>query len=300
MMLRTLAAFLILASPALAQRDFSDVEIETVPVADGVFMLAGAGGNIGLSVGADGAFLVDDQYAPLAERIRAAVAAQTEEPVRFVVNTHWHGDHTGGNEALGETGAVIVAHEAVRERMSARQFIEAFGSEVPPAPAAALPVVTFTDAVTFHWNGDEVGVFHVAPAHTDGDAVVHFVGADAIHAGDVYFNGMYPFIDTSSGGTLRGMVEAVDRVLALAGDETHIIPGHGPLSDRAELQQYRDLLATMHERVAAMVEEGRTREEVVAAKPTADFDAAWGDGFMQPDQWVGILYDAVAGEPAAR
>ncbi|GIV58560.1 MAG: cyclase [Rhodothermaceae bacterium] len=292
-----LAILLSLVPPvALAQPNFDEVQIQTIPVAEGVFMLAGRGGNIGLSVGEDGAFLIDDQYAPLTDKIKAAVAAQTEQPIRFVVNTHWHGDHTGGNENMGQAGAVIVAHENVRRRMSTEQFIEAFNSRTPPAPPAALPVVTFTDAVTFHWNGDEIHVFHVDPAHTDGDAIIFFRRANVIHMGDTYFNGMYPFIDVSSGGTLSGMIAAVDRVLAMTDDATKIIPGHGPLSNRAELMAYREMLATVHARMKALIADGKSRDEAIAARPTADLDATWGRGFLQPDVWVGIVYDAVAAE----
>ncbi|MGH7658856.1 MAG: MBL fold metallo-hydrolase, partial [Gemmatimonadales bacterium] len=288
----------LLAEPVVAQQDFSAVEIETVPVSDGVFMLAGAGGNVGLSVGGDGAFLVDDQYAPLTGQIRAAIAAQTDAPVRFVVNTHWHGDHTGGNEHMGEAGAIIVAHENVRERMSTEQFMEAFGETVAASPEGALPVVTFTDGVTFHWNGDEIRVFHVDSAHTDGDAVIHFIGANVIHAGDTYFNGSYPFIDVSSGGRLGGLIAAADRLLEIAGEQTKIIPGHGPLSGRAELSAYRDVLMAARERIGTMVADGMSRESVVAAKPMSAYDATWGAGFMKPDVWVGIVYDALtAGKP---
>ncbi|WP_456426126.1 MBL fold metallo-hydrolase [Rhodocaloribacter sp.] len=279
---------------AFAQQNFDEVRIETIPVTDGLFMLVGSGGNIGLSVGEDGAILIDDQYAPLTDKIKAAVTAQTDRPIRFVINTHWHGDHTGGNEHMGETGAIIVAHENVRKRMSTEQFLKAFNTRRPPSPPGALPVVTFTDAVTFHWNGDDIRVFHVAPAHTDGDAVIHFQKANVIHAGDTYFNGMYPFIDTSTGGSLDGMIAAADMILALADDETKIIPGHGPLSNKAELVAYRDMLATVGARIRTLVEAGKTRDEVIAAKPTADLDATWGKGFLQPDVWVGIVYDAVA------
>ncbi len=283
-----------LATPAQAQQDMANVQIQTVPVAEGVYMLVGQGGNIGLSVGEDGAFVVDDQYAPLTEKILAAVAELSETPVRFVVNTHWHGDHTGGNENMGQAGALIVAHENVRKRMSVEQFIKAFNAQVPPSPEAALPVLTFTDAVTFHWNDEHIHVFHVASAHTDGDAVIHFQRANALHMGDTYFNGFYPFIDASTGGSLDGMIATAEHVLAMVDDETKIIPGHGPLSNKAELQAYRDVLATVRDRVHRLIGEGKSRDEVVAAKPTADFDEAWGDGFLQPDAWVGIVYDAMA------
>ncbi|MBN4056174.1 MBL fold metallo-hydrolase [Rhodothermus sp. AH-315-K08] len=288
-----LAVIALLVRPVFAQPDLSSVEIQTIPLADNVYMLVGSGGNIGLSVGDDGAFLIDDQYAPLTEKIKAAVGALTDAPVRFLVNTHWHGDHTGGNEAWGEGGATIVAHENVRERMSTEQFLAAFNARTPPSPEAALPVVTFTDAVSFHWNGDEIRVFHVSTAHTDGDAVVHFVGADVIHTGDTFFNKMYPFIDTSTGGTMAGMIAAADAVLEIAGPDTKIIPGHGPLADRADLEAYRAVLATAHERISALVAEGKSREEVVASDPMHDFNETWGAGFLGPEMWVGIAYDAV-------
>jgi len=281
---------LLLAAPVRAQQDFSTVEIETIPVADGIFMLTGSGGNIGLSVGEDGAFLIDDQHAPLSEKILAAVAEQSDTPVDFVVNTHWHGDHTGGNENVGAIGAVIVAHENVRERMSTKQSIEAFGMEVPPSPAGALPVITFDDGVTIHRNGEEIRIIHVAPAHTDGDAVIHFVGADVIHAGDTYSNGFYPFIDVGTGGRFDGMITATDAILEMAGENTKIIPGHGPLSDRAQLLAYRDMLVAVREQITAMLDEGMDRDAVIAATPTSEFDAAWGGGFLEPDVWVGIAY----------
>ncbi len=287
-----ISLWLVVAGAASAQ-DMRDVEIETVPVAPGVYMLSGRGGNIGLSTGSDGAFLIDDQYAPLTDRIRAAVSKLGAAPIRFVVNTHWHADHTGGNENLGRAGALIVAHDNVRERLSVEQFMEAFGRRVPASPPAALPVVTFSDAVTFHWNGDAIRAFHVDPAHTDGDTVVHFPAADVVHMGDTYFNGFYPFIDVSSGGSVDGMVAAADLVLALAGDETKIIPGHGPLSNRAELSAYRAMLATVRDRVREAVARGETADQVVAARPTRDFDAEWGDGFLEPEPFVRIVYDSL-------
>lgn len=280
--------------PASAQQDMADVVIEAQPVAGNVYMLTGRGGNIGLSVGADGAFLIDDQYAPLTDKIQAAVAELTDAPIRFVVNTHWHGDHTGGNENLGEAGALIVAHENVRERMSTEQFNKLFNRTTPPSPEAALPVITFTDAMTFYWNDDALHVHHVGPAHTDGDAILFFEDANVLHTGDIYFNGLYPFIDASSGGDVAGVVAAVDRLLALGDEDTRVIPGHGPLSDKAGLRAYRAMLQTVHDRVQAMIDEGMTQDEVVAAKPTAEFDADWGGGFLPPDRWVALVYDAMS------
>jgi len=278
------------AAGASAQQDFSKVEVTSEKLAEGVYMLKGAGDNIGLSVGADAAFLIDDQYAPLTPKIKAAVAALTPKPVKFVLNTHWHGDHSGGNKDFGESGTLIVAHENVRKRMSTEQFIEAFGMKTPPSEPVALPVVTFADSVTFHLNGDEIQAFHVAPAHTDGDSVVQFRKANVLHGGDTFFNGMYPFIDLSSGGSVAGMIAAADRMLALANDATKIIPGHGPLATKADLKAYRDMLSTARDRVAALVKEGKPLEQVTAAKPLADLDAKWGQGFLKADPFVSILY----------
>lgn len=282
-----LAAALVAA--AVAAQDFESLEIRTIPVAPGVHMLMGRGGNIGVSTGDDGVFLVDDQFAPLTEKIRAAIAAISEESVRFVLNTHWHGDHTGGNENLGRAGALIVAHDNVRERMSVEQFQEAFGRRVPPSPASALPVVTFSDTVTFHLNGEEIHALHVSGAHTDGDAIVHFRRADVIHAGDVYFNGMYPFIDVGSGGSIDGMIGAADRLLELSGPETKIIPGHGELSTRTQLERYREMLFVVRDRIRAALDAGRTADEIVATGPTADLDARWEKGFLKADQFVRIV-----------
>jgi len=285
------AVVALAASPALAQQDFSKVEVKAEKVAEGLYMLTGSGGNIGLSVGKSGTYVFFDKYAPPTEKLLAAIRAITPDPVRFVVNTHWHGDHTGGNENMGKAGALLVAHENVRRRMS----VEQLGAvrKTPPSPEAALPVVTFTDAVTFHWNGDEIRVYHVPPAHTDGDSIIHFVKGDVVHMGDIFFNGGYPFIDTSSGGRVDGVIEAADRVLAGIGDGTRIIPGHGPLARKADLQAYRDVVKTLRDRIAKLKAEGKSRDEVIAAKPTADHDAKWGGGFMKGDAFTGLAYDSL-------
>jgi glyoxylase-like metal-dependent hydrolase (beta-lactamase superfamily II) len=287
-----LAAPVVLAALAAAQEP-GEVVIEAHRVAPGVYMLTGQGGNMGLSVGADGAFLIDDQFAPLTERILATVAELTPEPVRFVVNTHWHGDHTGGNENLGKAGAIVVAHENVRKRMSTDQFMAAFNRRVPAAPEGALPVITFTESITFHWNDDELQVVHVEPAHTDGDSIIHFREANVIHMGDTFFAGMYPFIDVGRDGSIAGVIKAAERGLELADDRTMIIPGHGRLSDVPGLEAYRDMLRTVHSRMRKLLDEGRSRDEVIAAKPTRDLDPEWGGGFMKPDVWVGIVYDSM-------
>ena len=276
--------------------DFEQVEIETIPVAENIYMLTGEGGNIGVSTGEDGVLLIDDQYAPLTDKIRTAVNAIAEQPIRYLLNTHWHLDHTGGNENLGSSGVVIMAHDEVYNRMSTEQFIEAFGRSVPASPPAALPKITFNDTATFHINGQTIHGFHVEPAHTDGDTVIHFPEADVIHTGDVYFNGRYPFIDTSSGGSITGMLEATEKVLALAGDNTKIIPGHGALSNRAELEVYRQMLMDVKAKTEEAISQGLTLEEFIASDPTAEYDDTWGQDFLTPEQFQTIVYQSLAEE----
>lgn len=284
-----LAALAVAAIPLCASaQDFSKVEIKTTALRDGTHMLAGAGGNMVASAGDDGVFLIDDQYAPLSGKIRAAVARLSGKPLRFVVNTHWHGDHTGGNEALGKAGAVIVAHENVRKRMSVGQLLR--GEQVAPAADAALPVVTFASDVALHLNGDRVRVQHVAHAHTDGDALVKFERANVLHMGDVFFNGLYPFIDAESGGSIDGLLAAVDTGLALSDATTIVVPGHGKVSNRAELAAYGAMLRGYRDRIAAMKADGKTLAQVIAARPTAATDDALGKAFIKPDALVTSIY----------
>jgi cyclase len=277
---------------ANAQQNYDKVEIKTEKLSPTTYVLFGAGGNIGVSVGEDSVFIIDDQFAPLTPKIQAAIKTLTDKPVQFVLNTHWHGDHTGGNENFGKAGALIVAHENVRKRMSSEQMIEFLRSKVPAAPKAALPVVTFSQDVAFHLNGDEIFAFHVPKAHTDGDAIIHFRKSNIIHMGDTFFNGFYPFIDFSSGGTPDGLIACADRVLSIADDKTKIIPGHGPMSNKAELKVYRDMVATVWGRVSKLVKEGKKLDEILAAKPTADYDERWGKGFIPPARFVEMLINA--------
>ncbi len=300
---RFLTVSLVLAagSSAAAQTpDPSQVTVKVVPVTAGIYMLQGMGGNVGLSVGKDDAFIVDDQYAPMTPKIRAAIMTVTTKPVRFVVNTHWHNDHTGGNEAMAGSGAIIFAHENVRRRMSSEQFLAVFNARVPASPAAALPMITFSDTISFYVNEDSVRTFHVRNAHTDGDAVIFFLKANVVHMGDTFFNGMYPFIDVSTGGSLAGTIAAASQVLMATNSSTRFIPGHGPLATRADLVRYRDMLVTVRQRLSRLVARGRTLAQVSSAKPLADLDAEWGKGFMKPEMFLGIAYESVRGRAPTR
>ncbi len=284
------AAGLLLAQAGTAQLAQPEVTIATEKVAGGIYVLAGRGGNIGVSVGDDGVFVIDDQYAPLTPGILAALAELHPGPVRFVLNTHWHPDHTGGNENLGSTGAVIVAHDNVRARLGVAQFIEFYELAVPAAAPQAQPVVTFTDSVGFHLNGEDIRVLHVARAHTDGDSIVHFRKSNVIHAGDTYWSRGYPFIDYSSGGSIKGVLAAVDTMLSLSDEQTRVIPGHGPVATRADLVAYRQMLVDTSSRVREMKVSGKTVDEAVAAVPNADYDTTWGKSFVSAERYVRMIY----------
>jgi Zn-dependent M28 family amino/carboxypeptidase/glyoxylase-like metal-dependent hydrolase (beta-lactamase superfamily II) len=262
------------------------VQIHVHAVSKNVYMLEGQGGNIGLATGDDGAFMIDDQFAPLSERIKEAIATVTSQPVRFLVNTHFHADHTGGNESFAKTGSLIVAHENARTRLAAA-MAEAAKKDAASAPGPkALPVVTFADALRFHWNGDEIHAFHVAGAHTDGDVILFFAVADVFHLGDVYFNGRYPYIDTQSGGSIDGMIAAVEKVLGMTKDTTKIIPGHGPLSNPAELRAYLEILKRARGTVADLLASGKSADDIVAAKPLADLDAKLSWSFVNGERFL--------------
>ncbi len=282
------ATALTLAAPGQAQQDFSKVEVKAENLAPGVSVLFGAGGNIGVSHGEDGTVLIDDQFAPLTPKIQAAVAALGASPVKFLINTHWHGDHSGGNENFGKAGAVIMAHDNVRVRMATDQKTP-FG-EVKASPKVALPVITYAEGLKLHLNGEEVRVISVPPAHTDGDSVVHWTKSNVIHMGDLFFHKMsYPFVDRSSGGDVRGVIAAADKVLAMANDQTKIIPGHGAVASKADLQAYRDMLVAIVGKVEAAVKAGKSLEEVKAMKPADGFGVN-PSGFITADRFVEMVY----------
>jgi glyoxylase-like metal-dependent hydrolase (beta-lactamase superfamily II) len=286
----SLLLLLSLATATAADDQFRDVEIKTIQAGDGIYMLTGQGGNMGVSAGADGVFLIDDQFAPLTEKIMAAIATLSDQPVRFLLNTHWHPDHTGGNVNMGKAGTVIVAHDNVRKRLAVDNFIEMFGRDAPAMDLTGLPVITFDTSLTFHLNGNEILVSHTGNAHTDGDSFVWFRDANVIHTGDVYFAGMYPFIDTHTGGSIEGIIKALERILEISDDKTVIIPGHGPVSNKGKLMAYTSMLKTISSLMQAMIAGQATLEQVQAAEPTRDFDEKYGNGFIRNTAFVEMLY----------
>ena len=265
--------------PAAAQQDFSDVQVQAHHVAGGVHYLEGRGGNIGLSVGEDGVVMVDDQFAPLTNRIVAAIGEISSGEIRFVINTHVHGDHTGGNENLGRMGVLILARDEVRVRL------------MRTAGEDALPVLTYSEAITIHLNGEEVHAFPVPPAHTDGDSFIHFRDSDVLHMGDVFRTTGFPFIDLDNGGTLQGTLDALAIAVGMAGPDTRVVPGHGTVSTREDVMEFRDMILDVVAKVQPMVAQGMTYEEVSAADPTAPYNGMWGD----PERFLRAVYTELGG-----
>lgn len=289
--------------PALAQDvDWDAVSITSEDLGGGIHVLFGRGGNIGLSTGEDGALLVDDQYAPLTDKILAAVRSITDEPVRFVVNTHWHGDHTGGNENLGKAGSLIVAHENVRRRMNPADFADLVGRSDQAAPEA-LPVVTFDHGVTLHWNDLAIEAVHAPTAHTDGDSIIFFRGANVVHMGDLFFNGAFPFIDVDSGGHVDGLIAAAEKVAAATDGQTKIIPGHGPVTDRATLVKYGEALQVARERISERVAAGQSEDDAaadyVALVTGIGTDIGWAPdagGFVNAERFVRLVHRSLSSQ----
>jgi len=266
----------------------------TTKLYDNVYLLMNnVGGNMALQTGPEGNILVDSSFVTAVPKIREAIAQVSHDAPDAVINTHWHYDHTDGNEALHAAGFQLIAHRKTRERMSTPQAITFFHLVMPASPAAALPSITFDDAMHAWHNGDSLDLVHFDPAHTDTDIYIHFHSANVLHVGDIWFNGVYPFIDEATGGKIGGMISASDKALAVADNGTKIIPGHGPLGAKPDLQKYRDMLASVRDKVAALKAAGASEQEAAAKKPTADFDGVWGKGFMNGDIFTGIVYRTI-------
>ncbi len=285
-----------LAASVQAEPDHADVEIKVQKLSKSVYMLTGSGGNIGLSVGADGVLMIDDQFAPLSEKIEAAIAELGSDRIRYVLNTHWHGDHTGGNEHFGAK-ATIIAHDNVRLRMAAGQEMKFFDRVVEPSPAVALPVITYEESVSVHFNGDELMVFHFPGGHTDGDSVIFFVEENVVHLGDLFFNGMYPFIDLESGGDVDAYIANVAELMTLVDPDAKIIPGHGPLAEWQDLADFHEMLKLSRETVAEAVADGKSLEEAQEDGLDPEIVERWGKGFLNTDKWITIIYKSLTREP---
>ena len=283
----------VLMLPCLFINSAQAQEIDSTRVSDGIHMITGKGGNIGVLIGKDGTFMIDDKFAPMTKDILAKVTELGGSTPKFVLNTHYHGDHTGGNENVGKAGSIIVSHENVRKRLVKGATIKVFNKVIPAQPEVALPIVIFTRDITFYLNGNVVNIMHVPNAHTDGDSFVHFPDANVIHTGYIFFNGFYPFIDTDHGGNVKGTIAAADKVLSLANDKTRIIPGHGPLSNIKELTTYRDMLAKAQKRLGKLKAAGKTAKQAAAEKPLADLDVEWSDGMFTTDRWIEVIYDGI-------
>lgn len=280
-------------SPIIAQPNMDHVEIKPEKVADNIYVLYGNGGNIGLAIGKEYAYLIDDQFGVLTEKILTAVKSITDKPVKCVVNTHWHGDHTGGNENLAHSGATVIAHENVRQRLSTYQN-RSRGRVSPPQPYKALPEITFKDDITIHLDSlRTMWVFHVHNSHTDGDSYVYFPESNVIHMGDNFPNGGYPYIDINSNGDVDGFIKNLNRALMLIDDETKIIPGHGVVTNRKTLVAYRDMLDTIRLRVKKAKVAGKTVEEVKQMNLSAEWDEQFGNGFIKPDPLIEAIYQTV-------
>ncbi len=273
--------------------DFNEIEVKTHALRNGIYMLEGFGGNIGVSVGEDGTLLVDDQYAPLSRKVLGAVNKLSTNKVKFVLNTHHHADHTGGNENFGKRGALIVAHEGAREHLIQDMQAQRRPTTAPLS-AIALPVLTFNERMTFHINGETIEVFHVESAHTDSDVVVYFKDSNIVHTGDTYFNGVYPFIDVKSGGSIDGMINLYSQLFEIMNEETLIIPGHGPISDIHQMRSFQALLSDIRGRVAKGMKNGKSPEDLINENILGDFDQAWGQDFVKSPDMIKMTYHSLS------
>ena len=283
---------LLLAVSIHAQQpDFSKVQIKATKVAGNVYMLEGSGGNIGVSVGADGILIVDDQFAPLADKIRAALKELGQGKLRFILNTHWHGDHTGGNVVFGPE-APIIAHDNVRKRLATEQKSVVFQRTTPASPKEALPVITFDQSLSVHFNGEEIKVIHYPKGHTDGDSVIFFTSSNVVHLGDDFFAGRFPFVDLESGGSIEGLIRNVGEIIGKIPADAKLIPGHGPLSTVDDLKSYHRMLQQTTEIVRQKMAAGKTLDQIKSEGLPAEW-GSWGTGFIKTDRWVETIYNSL-------
>jgi cyclase len=303
------AATMLLAGAAIAQQtppaappppDFSKVEIKTTDLGDNVYMLEGQGGNITVAVAKDGIIMVDGQFAPLHDKIRAAISTISNQPIKYLINTHFHRDHTGGNELFAKDGVTVIAEINVKNRLAAGTTDGLTGAKVPPAPEGALPSKTYTGAFKIRLNGRVADLKHIANAHTDGDTYVWFKTANVLSTGDTVTMGRYPNIDFANGGNIKGMIAASDAYLKLTNAKSRIVPGHGPLADKAMLTEYRTMLVTARDRMAKLLKEGKSEDDVVAAKPFADLDVKWAPTELASKNFIRVVWHSLADNSEAQ
>jgi cyclase len=289
-MMRVLLLLALISHSLLAQQNFDTVKIRSVLVKENIYMLKGSGGNIGVLTGKDGNLLIDDQYAPLSEKIKAVVQSLDEGAIKYIINTHLHGDHTGGNANFRKDGVTIIAQEHVRGRMMKEQYNTVRKTTIPPSPAEALPVLTFEDHVALHINGQDIDIIHYNfGSHTDGDAIIHFKNANVYHMGDVFVRYGFPFIDMNNGGSINGFIKVLDLALAQIDDKAIVIPGHGELATKADVKVFRDRLVDIRDQVAAALKKGKKPEEIPALGITTKYDADWGKGFLKGNDFVMLI-----------
>lgn len=276
-----------------AQADLDKVKIKTTLLKNNIYMLEGEGGNIGVSVGKDGILMIDSQFAPLSTKIARSIETISNQPIRYLFNTHYHFDHTGGNENFAQKGALIIGHENMRKQMKVPHSFKVIGAEIPVSPDIALPKITVNETIDFYFNGNHIHGFHLPFAHTDGDIALHFKDENIIHTGDLFFNGMYPFIDTEVGGSVDGMISGIDKILSLCNDQTILIPGHGKVGNKQQLIAFQEMLKIVNQRVKNAIERGTSLEELLKAKILADLDDTWGKGVLNADQFITITYQGI-------
>lgn len=287
----SLVIFVVSMSFLYAQEQ-AEVQVGAERLAEKLYMLwdSGGKGNTVILTGDDGVLMIDTKVEESIDKLLAKIKELSEKPIRFAILTHWHFDHVGGNEKVAKTGATIIAHENVRKHMGIEHDMKILNTKVPPSPEIARPLVTFKKEITFHLNGEDVKVFHLEPGHTDGDSVIYFKNANVIHMGDLYFEGLYPYIGIYSGGSINGMIKVINQILPMIDENTKVVPGHGPVSNKARLQKYVSMLTTIRDNVSRLMKEGNTMDQVIAAKPTQAFDKKWGKGFLPPDQFAKLVY----------
>ena len=287
----SLTLLLVFAAAAQAQTDFSKVQMKATKVAGNVYMLEGSGGNIGVSVGDDGLLIVDDQFAPLADKIRAALKGIADKKLRFILNTHWHGDHTGGNVVFGPE-ATIIAHDNVRKRLATEQKLTVFNQTIPASPKEALPVITFDQTLTVHFNGEEIRAIHYPHGHTDGDSVIFFTASNVVHLGDDFFAGRFPFVDLESGGSVEGLVKNIGELLTKIPEGAKLIPGHGPISTVDDLKSYYRMLQQTTDIVRKKIAAGKTLDQIKSEGLPEEWKP-WGEGFIKTDRWIETIYSSL-------